>query len=102
MQIEILAPRHQLAVYQRTAGRPPVRPVDQILWAGFSRHWSRWREVLVFVQPETVIAWRRRRFREHWTKLSRHRRPGPPGVPREIRDLIRRMSTVNYYCREAA
>jgi putative transposase len=62
MQIEILALRHQLGVYQRTAKRPPIRPADRILWSWLSRHWSRWREVLVFGQPETVLAWRRRKF----------------------------------------
>jgi hypothetical protein len=47
---------------------------------------------LVFVQPETVIAWRRRKFREHWVRLSRRGKPGRPSVPGEVRDLIRRMS----------
>jgi len=95
MQIEILALRHQLGVYQRTAKRLPIRPADRILWSWLSRHWSRWREVLVFVQPETVIAWRRRKFRAHWTRLSRRGKKGRPTVPREVRHLIRRMSSVN-------
>jgi hypothetical protein len=68
MQVEILALRRQLAVYQRTAVRPRVQPTDRILWSWFSRHCSRWREVLVFVQP---------------------------AIPKEIRDLIQRMSTAN-------
>ena len=51
MQLEILALRHQLAVYQRTARRPRVRPTDRILWSWSSRHWSRWREVPIFVRP---------------------------------------------------
>jgi hypothetical protein len=89
MQIEILALRHQLGVYQRVAKRPPIRAADRLLWVWLSRHWSRWREVLILVRPETVIAWRRRRFRAHWAKLSRCGRPGRPTVPREVRDLIR-------------
>jgi hypothetical protein len=95
MQLEILALRHQLAVYRRTAPRPRIRPTDRILWSWLSRHWSRWRDVLVIVQPETVITWRKREFREHWTKLSRSRRPGRPVVSRDVRDLIRRMSSAN-------
>jgi hypothetical protein len=51
MQIEILALRHQLGVCQRTAKRPPIRTADRILWSWLSGHWSRWREVLVFVRP---------------------------------------------------
>jgi putative transposase len=51
--------------------------------------------VLVFVQPETVIAWRRRRFREHWRRLSRSGKPGRPTVSGEVRDLIRRLSAAD-------
>jgi putative transposase len=95
MQIEILALRHQLAVYQRTCARPRLKPSDRMLWAWLSRTWPGWREALVFVQPETVIAWRRRKFREYWTTLTRSGKPGRPSIPREVRDLIRRMSSAN-------
>jgi hypothetical protein len=46
-------------------------------------------------REETVIAWRRRRFREHWTKVYRSGRPGRPAVPTEVRTLIRRMARSN-------
>jgi len=95
MQVEILALRHQLAVYQRTGARPRLRPTDRLLWAWLSRVWSNWQDALVFVKPETVIAWRRREFRQYWTRLSRSGKPGRPSVPRKIRDLIRRMSAAN-------
>ena len=95
MQLEILALRHQLAVYQRTSKRPPIRPSDRLLWAWLSRAWPRWREALLIVQPRAVVAWRRRRFREHWTRLCRSGRPGRPAVARDVRVLIRRMSRSN-------
>jgi hypothetical protein len=95
MQAEILALRHQLGVYQRTCARPRLKPADRMLWAWLSRAWSGWRDALVFVKPETVIAWRRRKFREYWTRLSRSGKPGRPSIPREVRDLIRRMSSAN-------
>jgi transposase InsO family protein len=65
-----------------------------MLWAWFAGHWNRWREVLVFVQPATVIAWQRKRCRDHWARLS-HRRPGRPVVSEEVRTLIRDISTAN-------
>ena len=49
----------------------------------------------MIVRPETVIAWRRRKFREYWTTLSRSGKPGRPAIPREVRELIRRMSSAN-------
>ena len=58
-------------------------------------HLFGWREAIVIVRPETVIAWRRRKFREYWTRLSRSGKPGRPAISPEIRDLIRRMSSAN-------
>ena len=93
--MEIMVLRHQLAVLQRTVKRPTLTPADRILWSWVSRIWPDWKKYLVIVQPGTVIAWRRRKFREHWTKLSRNGKPGRPPVSQEIRDLIREMSRAN-------
>ena len=95
LQLEIVALRHQLTVYQRSARRPRIRPADRILWSWISRHWSRWREVLFFVRPATVTAWQRRRFRDHWSKLSQRSKPGRPSVPQEVITLIRKISSAN-------
>ena len=95
LQLEVLALRHQLAVYQRTSGRPHLKPADRILWAWLAKRWDGWREALVFVKPATVLAWQRRRFRDHWTRLSRKGKPGRPRIAKDVRDLIRRMSTAN-------
>ena len=95
LQLENLALRHQLAVLKRTSPRPRLRPSDRILWSWLSRVWAGWRDALVIVRPETVIAWRRRKFREYWTRLCRSGKPGRPAISREVRDLIRRMSSAN-------
>ena len=50
LQFEIVALRHQLTVYQRTAQRPRINPGDRVLWSWVARHWSGWRDALVFVQ----------------------------------------------------
>src|SRR5437867_2754865 len=79
LQVEIVALRHQLAVYQGRVRRPHLCPADRILWAWLSRNWATWRDALVFVQPATVIAWQRKRFRDHWTRLSRAGKARPTG-----------------------
>ena len=94
LQLEILALRHQLAVYQRRRPRVHTKITDRLLWAWLSRRWAGWREVLVFVQPSTVVAWQRRRFRDHWARLSRSA-PGRPAIDKSVRDLIRQMSGAN-------
>ena len=95
LQLEVVALRHQLSVYRRSDKRLRIRPGDRILWSWLSRHWSKWRTVLKFVQPLTVIAWQRRRFREHWVRISRHGSSGSPAVITETQDLIRRISRAN-------
>ena len=52
LQLEIVALRHQLNVYQRTTKRPWIRPGDRIFWSWLSRHWSGWRGLLVFCADE--------------------------------------------------
>ena len=96
MQIEILALRHQLAVLQRrTNKRPSLRTADRLLWVDLSRLWAQWRTALVIVKPATVIGWHRKGFRWYWRWKSRAGKSGRPCVSREIRELIRQMSTAN-------
>jgi putative transposase len=87
--------RQQLAIYQRSVSRPRLRLRDRLFWCWLSRLWPGWKDALVIVKPATVIAWRRRKFREYWATRSAHRGPGRPPVPREIQDLIRQMSSAN-------
>ena len=90
----MLALRQQLKVYRRSIRRPHVRLTDRLFWSWLSRGWSRWRDVLVFVQPATVLAWPRKRVREHWARRSR-REPGRPTVSEDLRELIRELSAAN-------
>jgi len=92
---ENIALQHQLAIYRRTVKRPRIRPEDRIVWCWLSRCWARWREVLVIVQAATVIAWQRKRFRDHWARLSNAGKPGRPQISEQIRDLIRTISGAN-------
>jgi putative transposase len=68
---------------------------DRLFWVGLTRVWAGWRQSLVFVTPDTVLRWQRRRFREHWTKLSRRRPVGRPPISRQIRALVVRMAQAN-------
>ncbi|MFV1951658.1 MAG: integrase core domain-containing protein [Nitrospinota bacterium] len=95
LQLEILALRHQLTVYQSSVKRPKIKTTDRIFWVWLSRLWASWRDTLIFVKPETVIAWQRKRFTEHWSRLSRNGKPGSPAVSKEIRELIRKISRAN-------
>ena len=97
LQAEILALRHQLAVFQKNVpGRLRIQRSDRFLWVLLFRFWSGWRRCLLMVQADTVLRWHRRAFAWYWTRKSR-RLPGRrrPEVAADIRDLIRRMRQAN-------
>ena len=59
VSLENVALRHQLAVLQRSVGRPRLHQRDRLFWVGLSQLWTGWRTSLVIVQPATVLAWHR-------------------------------------------
>jgi putative transposase len=95
LRLENMALRHQLAVYQRTVHRPRLRPADRLFWSWLSRLWTGWQEALAFVQPRTILAWQRQRFRDHWRRLSQEGKQGRPTIATDVRELIREMSRAN-------
>jgi len=95
LALENVALRQQLAVLQRTTGRPRLKGLDRGFWVLISRIWSDWRKVLVVVQPETVLRWHHQGFRLYWKRKSGSGRPGRPRVSHELRMLIRKMAAAN-------
>ena len=95
LHLEIRALRHQLTVVQRSR-RPRLRltAADRMLWVWLSHVWHRWLSALHFVKPATVISWHRHGFRLFWTWKSR-RRTGRPSVSKDVRVLIRELSSQN-------
>jgi putative transposase len=89
--MELIALRHQVAVYQQSIPRLQLRPTDRLLWAWLSRLWPRWQQALAFVQPRTIIAWQNKRLRDHWRRLSQRGKPGRPAIAQEVRVLIQDM-----------
>src|SRR5256712_11678745 len=95
LALENLALRHQLAVYRRMKPRPKLRTTDRLFWVALARVWAGWRQALVIVTPATVLRWQRRRFREHWARLSGRPTGGRPPVNAEITALVREMAAAN-------
>src|SRR6202521_839153 len=93
LELEVIALRHQLAVLRRQRpGRTQLFAIDRLIWVWLYRLWPRFLEAMVLVKPATVIQWHRQGFRLFWRWRSRS---GRPSVEREIRNLIRQMSSAN-------
>ncbi len=95
LRLENIALRQQMAVLKRERPRPGLHPLDRVFWVFLSRLWPRWKDALVIVKPETVVAWHRQGFRLLWNWKSCHGKPGRPRTSKEIRELIQRMRREN-------
>ncbi len=89
-----LALRQQLATYVQKQTKPRLTPIDRAFWVALFRFWPRWKEVLVIVQPDTVVRWHRKGFRLYWRSISKHG-PGRPPISEELQALIRRLAGEN-------
>src|SRR5262245_1195723 len=69
--------------------------MDRLFWVGLAKVWPAWRQALVFVSPDAVLRWQRRRFREYWARLSRLPPGGRPGVNADIAALVRKIAAAN-------
>ena len=92
--LELIALRQQLAVFKRKRPRPSLNSFDRLFWITLCRFWCGWKNVILVVKPETVVAWHRNGFRLYWSWRSR-RRPGRPKISNEVRELIRRLAHEN-------
>ena len=90
--LEILALRQQLGVLKRKVPHPRLRAQDRMFWILLRRLWPAWRNVLVIVKPETVVAWHRTGFRLFWRIRSQPKTLGRPKINAEVRSLIQRMA----------
>ena len=95
---ENLCLRQQLVVLQRRQPRPRLLGADRRFWILARQWYSGWRDVLLIVQPETVLRWHREGWRAYWRWRSRpRRRGGRQPIAAEVRALIRRMASENRF-----
>jgi hypothetical protein len=95
LEVENLVLRHQLSIALRRAPASiRLRGSDRALLVWMTRLWPSTLGSVQVVQPETILRWHRAGFKAFWRWKSRNR-AGRPKVERELRDLIRRMSSEN-------
>ena len=93
---EILALRHQIHVLQRQIRRAQFTDTDRTILAVLGSVVDRRRlaDVMLIVQPATVLGWHRRLVARRWTQPPA-RRTGRPPIAGELRKLVRRLATEN-------
>lgn len=95
LALENVALRQQIVVLKRSVKRARIEDSDRIFWILMRRLLDTWRDTLMIVEPETVIAWHRKGWRYYWGRKSKQGKSGRPPIDSEIIELIRRMSKEN-------
>jgi transposase InsO family protein len=72
--------------------KPLLNNRDRLFWTLLSKVWRDWASDLIFVKPDTVTRWRKRKFREFWRWKS-HSKSGRPAIPKEHIAFIRKISS---------
>ena len=96
LALENIALRQQLVTFKKDKPRPKITRFDRIFWVWVRCLWSKWKDALIVVKPETVVRWHRIGFRIYWKFISNcSKKRGREKVDKETRNLIRQMSKEN-------
>ena len=95
LQLEILALRHQIGILQRSVKRPKLTTADRLLWVWLAATWQDWKSGAFIMKASTVIGWHRKGFRLFWTWKIRRGKAGRGMIPKDVRALIRTISSEN-------
>jgi hypothetical protein len=80
--------RQQVRNFKRENPGPHIRRFDRIFWLWVRCLWSKWKDALIVVKPETVVKWHRIGFRIYWKFISnRIKKRGREKVDKETRNL---------------
>lgn len=77
---ENLALRQQLVIFKHKWTRPRLAPADRLCWVFLRGAWRNWANVLIVVEPDTVVRWHRQGFTWFWRWISRPKRVGRPRI----------------------
>jgi hypothetical protein len=91
--VEILVPRHEIAVPRRTNARPPLTWLDRAVFSALSRLLPVSLRRLRLVSPRTLLRWHAQLVARRWNYP--HRRPGRRPTALSIRTLVLRITPEN-------
>jgi len=97
LAVEVVALRQQLGMFLTKKEKPKITDFERAFLVAIKCIFSKWKNLLVVVKPETVVKWQQRRFKSYWRRISAHKTLGRKPIDRELRQLIKRMRFENHW-----
>src|SRR4029453_3701824 len=82
--------RQQLVILQRQVKQPHFNHRDRFFLLLLASRVANWRQVLVILQPDTLLRWHHEGFRPFWRRKSKPK-TAQPKIGRETIELIQQM-----------
>jgi hypothetical protein len=86
--------RHKLIILRRQVKRPHCPKTDRVVLVLLARAIRKWKQVLIIVQPETLLRWHRKGIRLFWRHKSKATST-KPRIPPETVELSKKMTEQN-------
>ncbi|MDF3821279.1 integrase core domain-containing protein [Leptospira sp. 96542] len=87
--------KSQLSAYKRKQKIFHTKPKERIILVLISYLFPKWKSSLILVSPNTLLIWRKKKFKIFWKLLSLRKKQGRPNIPWDLIKLIRRIAKEN-------
>ncbi|TGK21981.1 transposase [Leptospira fluminis] len=94
-ELQILFLKTQIVAYKRRTKKFHTEPFQRLTLVLLSYVLYDWKTNLAIVSPNTLLTWRKQKFKTFWATISKRKKTGRPNVPWPLIKLIRRIAKEN-------
>ncbi|TGK09072.1 transposase [Leptospira fletcheri] len=94
-ELQILFLKTQVIAYKRRKKKFHTKPFQRMILVLLSYILRDWKTNLAIVSPNTILTWRKQKFKTFWAMTSRRKMLGRPNSPWVLIKLIRKIAKEN-------
>ncbi|TGK14151.1 transposase [Leptospira fletcheri] len=94
-ELQILFLKTQIVAYKRRKKKFHTKPFQRLTLVLLFYVLYDWKTNLAIVSPDTLLTWRKQKFKTFWATISKRKKAGRPNVAWPVIKLIRRVAKEN-------
>ncbi len=87
--------RKQLVILKSRTFQIRTKPTERWYFILFSKLLTGWQDVIIIVQPRTVLSWHKNFLRAYWKWISKAKFIGRPEIDKELIETIKKIAKQN-------